>query len=358
LIVVGQDMDEPGAGLRLGDLAERAGVELRGDPDLRVDRVATLEQAGPGAVAFLTSGRYRRYLKATTATAVVLSPDDLGDCPTAALVTANPHLAFARIAGYLNPPAALSAGIHTTAFVHPEAVLDDGVAVGPQAVVMRGAKLGARVQVAAGGFVGEGAEIGADSQLGVNVTVAERVVVGQRAVLHPGAVLGSDGFGFANDRGSWVKVPQLGSVRIGDDVEIGANTTIDRGALGDTVIEDGVKLDNLVHIAHNVRIGAHTVMAACCGVAGSTSIGKHCAFAGMVGIAGHLTITDGVVVTGMTTVTRSISEPGTYSGGTQMAPNQVWRKSAVRFNQLDDMYRRLRELESEVAELRAQQTKE
>lgn len=355
---MGQDIAEPGAGLRLGDLAQRLGVELRGDPDAWVDHVATLEEAGPGAVAFLNSGRYRRYLAVTKATAVVLSPDESADCPTAALVTDNPHLAFARIAAHLNPPPVPEAGVHPSAFVHPKAVLGEGVAVGPQAVVMAGAKLGPRVQISAGAFVGEGVEIGADSQVGVNATLADRVVVGQRAVLHAGAVLGSDGFGFAHDHGSWIKVPQLGSVRVGDDVEIGANTTIDRGALGDTVIEDGVKLDNLVHIAHNVRIGAHTVMAACCGVAGSTTIGKHCAFAGKVGVAGHITITDGVIVTGMTTVTRSISEPGTYSGGTQMAPNKVWRKSAVRFNQLDEMYRRLRELESELAELKAQQTKE
>lgn len=345
-------------GLRLGELAQRIGAELRGDAELRVARVASLDEAGPGSVAFLNDPRYRRYLPHTLATAVILPADQAQDCAVAALITANPYLAFARAAALLHPAPAPEPTIHPSAVVDPTAALGAGVSVGPAAVVSAGVVVGEGSALAAGAYLGPEAKIGRDCRVGVNVVIGDRVAVGDRAIIHGGTVIGSDGFGFANDRGRWVKVPQLGTVRIGDDVEIGANVAIDRGALGDTVIEDGVKLDNLVHIAHNCHIGAHTVIAAAVGMAGSTVIGKHCAVAGMAGFAGHISIADGVTIMGMTAVTHSIKEPGMYSSGTQIAPSQKWRKNAVRFNQLDEMYRRLRELEAELAELKAKKSSE
>ena len=346
------------AGVRLAELAQWAGVELRGDPDARVDRVATLEGAGPGAVTFLANPRYRRYLGATQATAVVLHPDEAEHCPVAALLSTNPYLSFARIAAYLNPPPAVEPGVHPAAWVHPDAVLDEGVSVDAQAAVHAGARIGAGTRVGSGTVVEAGAVIGRDCRIAANVTIGTGVVVGDRVVIHAGAVLGADGFGFANDKGRWVKVPQIGSVRIGDDVEIGACTCIDRGALGDTVVEEGVKLDNQIQVGHNVRIGAHTAIAAATAIAGSTTIGKRCTIGGAVAMAGHLTIVDGAVITGMTAVSRSITEPGIYSSGTQMVDNHTWRKSAVRFNHLDEMYRRLRELETELAAVKAQLKKD
>ena len=342
----------------LGDLANQLGVELHGDPQASVDHVAPLDRAGPGAIAFLSSPRYRPHLLTTRATAVVLAPEHVPECPAASLITKNPYLAFARAASLLHPMARPAAGVHPTAFVDSAASLAEDVSVGPQAVVLAGARIGAGTILAAAAHVGVDAEVGAGSMIGVNAVIGDRVVVGQRAIVHAGAVLGSDGFGFANDRGAWVKVPQLGTVRIGDDVEIGANTSIDRGALGDTVIEDGVKLDNLIHIAHNCRVGAQTAIAAGVGIAGSTTIGKRCVIAGMAGLTGHISIADGVTIMGMTTVSHSIKEPGAYSSGTQMAPSQKWRKNAVRFNRLDEMYRRLSELEAELAELKANKSSE
>ncbi len=346
------------AGFRLGDLAQWAGVELRGDPEIRVTGVATIEGAGPRDVTFLANPRYRRFLASTRAAAVVLHPDEADGCPTAALLSTNPYLLFARIVAYMCPPPATEPGVHPTAWVDPTASLGEGVSIGPQAVIHRGARIGAGTSIGSGAVVEADAAIGRDCRIGTNVTIGARVVIGDRVVIHPGAVLGADGFGFANDNGRWVKVPQVGGVRIGDDVEIGANTTIDRGALGDTVVEEGVKLDNQIQIGHNVRIGAHTAIAGATAIAGSTTIGKRCTIAGAVGFAGHLHIADGTVITGMTAVSRSINKAGIYSSGTQMVDNHTWRKSAVRFNQLDEMYRRLRELETELADLKAQLNKD
>ncbi len=345
--------------LTLGELAQWAGAELHGDPHAVVTRVATLGEAGPGSVSFFANARYRGQLKATRATAVVVAPDAVGDCPVAALVAKNPYLIFARITRRLNPEAVPAPGVAGSAVVHPDAKLGENVSIGECAVIDHGAQLGDRVRIGAGAYIGPGARIGDDSRIGARVVVADGVIIGARAVIHPGAVLGADGFGFANNSGRWEKVPQIGTVRLGDDVDIGANTTIDRGALGDTVIGDGVKIDNLVQVAHNVQIGAHTAIAGCVGISGSSKIGKHCMIGGGVGLAGHLEIADGVTVTGMTLVSRSIREPGSvYSGGMHMAPAPAWRKNAVRFGQLDDMYRRLRELERELAALKGADGKE
>ena len=334
----------------LGELARRAGAELRGDPERVIDGVATLQSGRPGAISFLANPRYRRYLADTRAEAVILGAEDAEHCPVPALVSGNPYATYAKVAALLHPPEGQRRGVHPSAVVCGGCRIDPSAWVGPNAVIECGAVVGPGVQVGPGCVVGEGATIGPDSRLLANVTVCHGAVIGARALIHPGVVIGSDGFGIANEGGAWTKVPQLGCVRIGDDVEIGANTTIDRGALEDTVIEDGVKLDNQIQVAHNVRIGAHTAIAGCTGIAGSARIGSRCTIGGGVGIVGHLEIADNVHITGMSLVTRSISEPGVYSSGTPLQRNDIWHKNFVRFKQLDDMARRLRALEKALAQ--------
>lgn len=320
----------------LGELAVRFGLELHGDPEQRVARVATLAQAGPGTLSFLANPRYRRALPATRASAVVLAPADLAACPVAALVGENPYLAYARIATLLYPEPPLEPGVHPTAIVAPRARIAPSAAVGPLSVVEDEVEIGERVHVGAGSIVLKGARIGADTRLVARVTLYPGVEIGARCLLHAGAVVGSDGFGFAPDRGTWVKVPQVGSVRIGDDVEVGANTTIDRGAIGDTVIEHGVKLDNQIQVAHNVVIGEHTAVAGCTGISGSTTIGKRCMIGGMVGFAGHLTIADDVVITGYSLVSASIREAGSYSSGMPTVPTRAWRRMVAHLRRYGD----------------------
>lgn len=346
------EMTDP-QGSSLAELAECIGARLEGDGSIRILRVASLQDARSDSLSFLATSRQRRYLAQTRAGAVILREQDRNAAPGPVLVCDNPHLAFARAAQHLTTPPRLDKGIHPTAWVHPEVILEEGVAIGPHVSVEAGAYLARRVRVGAGCVIGEAVEIGEDSQLMAHVTIYPKAVLGRRVIVHSGAVLGCDGFGYANDGGRWVKVPQLGRVIIGDDVEIGANTAVDRGALGDTVIEQGVKLDNLVQIAHNVRVGAHTAMAGCSAISGSTRVGRYCSIAGGVGLAGHLRITDGTQVTGMSMVTHDIREPGSYSSGTQMAPTRSWRRNAVRFNQLEEMARRLRRLERQLIELQA-----
>jgi UDP-3-O-[3-hydroxymyristoyl] glucosamine N-acyltransferase len=334
-----------GSGVTLGELAALTGGRVEGDPDTRILRAATLETAEPGCIAFLANSRYRRFLSSTGASAVVLAEADADAARQPALVHTNPYLAFARIVGRLQPPPADPPGVHPGAVVAEGVVLGVGVSIAPGVVLETGAVLGDGVVVGAGSVVGAGCVIGAHSRLAPNVTLYPGCRIGERAIVHAGAVIGSDGFGFASDAGAWVKVPQIGRVVIGDDVEIGANTTIDRGSLDDTVIEDGVKIDNLVQIAHNVRIGAHTAIAGCCGIAGSARIGRHCTLAGGVGVAGHLQIADHAVITAYSWVTSDIRRAGVYSSGTPLSANRSWRRNAARFNQLDDMARRLRALE-------------
>ena len=337
-----------GAGYTLAELASRCGGEVRGDGGVRVDGVATLQNGRPGAIAFLANPHYKRYLAATKASAVILAPGDATECRVAALVTKNPYLLYARIAALLAPQSAPKGGVHSTAVVEQGAEIAADAWVGPGAVVEAGAKVGKRAYIGPNCVLMHGAQVGEDSRLSASVTLCQSVIIGKRALLHPGVVIGADGFGIAPDSDGWVKVPQLGSVRIGDDVEIGACTTVDRGALEDTVIEDGVKLDNQIQVAHNVRIGAHTAIAGCTAIAGSTVIGRRCMIAGGVGIAGHLEISDGVTVTAMTLVTRSITEPGVYSGSLPMDKQQQWRKNSARFRQLDALARRLAELEKKL----------
>jgi UDP-3-O-[3-hydroxymyristoyl] glucosamine N-acyltransferase len=276
---------------------------------------------------------------------VVLSASAADACPVAALVTKNPHATFARIAAWLYPEPPAAPGVHATAVVHPTAQVDPSASVGPHACIGARVSVGARCVVGPHCVLEDDVALREDVRLVARVVVCRAVRIGARTVVHPGAVIGSDGFGYANDAGSWVKVPQVGSVEIGADVEIGANTTIDRGAIGDTVIGDGVKLDNQIQIGHNVRIGAHTAMAACVGVSGSTTIGQRCMIAGAVGIVGHLTICDDVVVTGFTMVSSSITEPGMYSSGLPAEKTSDWRRIVARLKRIDSLASRLRELE-------------
>jgi UDP-3-O-[3-hydroxymyristoyl] glucosamine N-acyltransferase len=289
----------------LGELAVRFGLTLRGDPSLTVARVATLHHAGAGAVSFLANARYRRQLESTRATAVLVAEADAEACPVAALIDPNPYLAYARIAALLHPAAAVQPG------VHPSAVIDPGATVPASAT------------------------LGEDSRLMARVTLYPRTRIGRRCILHAGVVIGADGFGFAPDSGGWLKVPQVGGVRIGDDVEVGANTTIDCGAIEDTVIEDGVKLDNQIQVGHNVSIGAHTAIAGCTGISGSTTIGRRCMIGGMVGIAGHLSIADDVIVTGVSLVSASIRAPGSYSSGMPAVETRKWRRMVALLRRLD-----------------------
>lgn len=334
------------AGRRLAELAASVGGELRGNGDKRIRGVATLERAGAQDISFLANARYRKQLRTTAAGAVIVAPPNAEECQVDAIIARDPYVAFARVAALLNPPPPFEPGVHPSAVVHPSAHLAAGVHVGAHAVIGQDVEIGEGTFIGPGCVIEQNVRVGSGGRLVARVTLCHGTQIGARALMHPGAVIGSDGFGHANDGGRWIKVPQLGRVIIGDDVEIGANTTIDRGALEDTRIEDGVRLDNLIQVAHNVVIGAHTAIAACTGIAGSTKIGRHCAIGGGVGIVGHLELADGVQVTAMTLITHSIRKPGVYSSGVPFQENHLWQKNCVRFKHLDEMARRLKSLET------------
>jgi UDP-3-O-[3-hydroxymyristoyl] glucosamine N-acyltransferase len=336
--------------LTLGELAVRFGCTLVGDPDRSVAHVGTIEAADGDSLTFLAQPRLRRFLSSTRAGAVVLDPKLAAECPVPALLSTNPYATYARMAAVLHPPVLHEPGIHASACVDPAASVDPTAWVGPKVVIEAHAQIGARVSIGPGCVVMQQAQIGADSRLCANVTLCAQVVVGERCIIQPGAVIGGDGFGFAKDRGQWVKIPQVGSVRLGNDVEIGANTSIDRGAIEDTVIGDDVKLDNLIQIGHNVVIGAHTAIAGCTGISGSARIGQRCLIGGQVGIAGQLTICDDVVVMGTSFVSNSIRKPGVYSSGLPVEEAARFRKNAARFYQLDELARTVRQLQRAGAE--------
>ena len=320
------------------ELAQRFGLALRG-PDRDVAGVGTLADAAPHQLGFLANPRYRAQLAETQAGVVVLREDDANAFAGTALVARDPYAAFARISALFERLPARKPGIHPSAAVDSSAVISPGAHIGPFT------SIGARTTIGAGAVVGPGCVIGDDCELGegcelqARVTLLTRVRLGKRVRILPGAVLGAAGFGLAMEHGRWLNVPQLGGVVVGDDCEIGANTTIDRGALGDTVLEEDVRLDNQIQVGHNVRIGAHTAMAGCSAVAGSARIGRYCLVGGGAGILGHLEVCDRVVITAMSLVTHSIREPGEYSSGTPLMDNRSWRKSAARFKQLDRMAR-------------------
>ena len=332
--------------LTLGMLVEKIGGELQnGVSACEVTSVATLQNAGDADISFLTNKSYRKYLRTTRAAAVILGAEFADECPVAAIISDNPYVAYARAAALLAPVTPSRTGIHPTASVGAHCQIDETAWVGPHCIVEDNAIIHAGVQLAGGCFIGSDSVIGVNSHLSANVVVCHGVNIGARVTIAPGVVIGSDGFGLANENGQWVNVPQLGSVRIGDDVDIGANTTIDRGALEDTVIETGVRLDNQIQVAHNVHIGAHTAIAGCVGISGSAHIGKHCMIGGGAGIVGHLEIADHVIITGMTMVTRSITEAGVYSSGVPAQENETWNRNYARFKQLDRLARKVQKLE-------------
>lgn len=328
-------------------LAERFALALHGDGSVVVERIATLAHAGAGDLAFLANPKYRAQLAGSGAGIVVMRSNDAADYAGTALVADDPYVAFARIAALFDPPAPPAAGIHSSAVVDATAGVDASAEVGPFVVIGARSHVGAGVVIGPGCVIGEDCVIGAGSRLVARVTLVRRVRLGARVLVHPGAVLGADGFGLAMDAGRWIKVPQQGGVAIGDDCEIGANTTIDRGAIEDTVLEEDVRLDNQIQIGHNVRIGAHTAMAGCSAVAGSATIGRYCLVGGGAGILGHLSVCDHVVVNAMSLVTRSIDAPGEYSSGTPLMDSRSWRRSAARFRQLDALARQLQRHDKE-----------
>ncbi len=331
--------------IALGDLAKRLGVSLAGQGDVIVDRIAPLDNATAGGLSFLGDAKMQVWLDRTGASAVILREADAAACPVPCLIDDNPYLTFVRAAQILHPPATVIGGRHPAAVVAETASVDPSAWIGPTAVIEDDVVIGSGAFIGPGCVVGCGSHIGADSRLVARVTLCEGTRTGERVLIHPGAVIGREGFGFAKDGRRWVRMPQIGRVILGNDVEIGANTTVDRGAIEDTVIEDGAKLDNLIQIGHNCHIGENTAMAACSGICGLTGIGADCTIAGAVGMAGHLEITDNVHFTGMAMVTRSVSQPGSYSSGIPAMPSADWRRGVVRFRQLDEMARRLKRLE-------------
>jgi UDP-3-O-[3-hydroxymyristoyl] glucosamine N-acyltransferase len=340
--------------MTLGEIAAATGAELRGDAGRVVTRVQTLAEADGQAVSFLANPRYRKFLENTSAAAVVLGAEHADDCPVDCLVSDNPYLTHARVLALLHPAPAAVPGIH------PSATVSSGVVIDPTAEIAAGCFVGRGVEIGSGVIIGpncvllDNVSIGADSRLVASVTLGEGTRLGERCLIHPGAVIGADGFGLANDDGAWVKVAQIGHVLIGDEVEVGSCSSIDRGAIGDTVIADGVKIDSQVHVAHNVRIGRHTALAGCAAVAGSSSIGEFCTIAGAAGITGHVQLADHVHISGATAVTRSIDQAGVYTGTVPAMEHSVWLKNFARLRHLDDMVRKVKKLEKQLAALQAQ----
>lgn len=329
----------------LSELAQRFELPSHGDPATTVSGVCGLSPGKPGALSFLSNPKLRGELTTTAAAIVIVRPKDVEALRGAGLVAADPYLAYARIATLFDPEHEFEPGIAPTAVISDTVTLGSGCAVGAGAVIEGGAVLGDGVAIGPGCVIGRDARIGSGSRLSARVTVGPRVVLGARCHCQPGAVIGSRGFGNARSPDGWEAVPQLGTVVVGDDVEIGANTCIDRGAIDDTVIEDGVRLDNLIQIAHNCRIGAHTAIAACTGIAGSTRIGQRCMIGGAVGISGHIDIADDVVLLGRAMVTNSIRERGVYGSGLPLGEAREWRRTVARIRRLGRFDERLRTLE-------------
>lgn len=345
---------------RLGDLVKSLGGELIGDPDVVITGIAPLEAAGDAHITFLSNTKLRSQAAATRAAALILAPSEVDairpNFHGAFVLTDNPYAYYAHAAQYFVAQVAESIlpGIHPTAVVDGSAQIAASASIGPYVVVEAGAHVEDRCVIGAGSFIGKNARIGEQTLFHPNVTFLSDCHIGARGIVQSGAVIGGDGFGFANQRGQWIKIPQTGGVRIGDDVEIGAGTTIDRGALEHTLIENGVKLDNQIQIAHNCIIGENTAMAGCVGVAGSAKIGRHCTFGGAAMVLGHLTIADNVHVSSGSLVSRSIHEAGQYTGFYPLAKNSDWEKTAAVVRQLDGLRDRVRELEKLVRELTAQ----
>lgn len=336
----------------LGELAEHVSGKVKGDASCVIESVATLQNADETQITFLTNPSYRNQLSATKAAAVILSAADAEYCPVNSIITENPYAAYAKVSTLISPAEIYPKGIDSSAHIATDALISESASIAAGVVIESGVHIADFVRIGPGCVIQRNSKVGNNSTLTANVTIAHDCEMGERNLIHPGVVIGADGFGHAIDNGNWIKVPQLGRVVIGDDVEIGANTTIDRGAIEDTVIEDNVRIDNQIQIAHNVKIGTHTAIAASSAIAGSTKIGKHCRIAGMVGIVGHIEIADNVTITGKSMVSHSIKEAGVYSSGTPIEPNKQWRKNTVRFKHLNDMSKRLSALEKQLSSIK------
>lgn len=332
----------------LAELAQYIDAELVGDPNHHVSAFASLQSAQAHDISFIASPAYARYLATSGAGAVILNHEQATLFAGNKLVVANPYVGYARLTRLFDHSRTEVAGVHPSAVIGDGVMLGENVSIAPHAVVGRGVSLGDGVVVGPGTVIGEDTIIGNNTRLMANVTIYHGISIGSDCIIHSGSVIGADGFGFAPNGKEWIKIHQLGSVIIGNRVEIGACSTVDRGALGNTVLDDGVIIDNLVHIAHNVRLGKNCAMAATSAIAGSTTVGENCTFAGGVGVVGHIDIGDNIHFTGMTMVSSSLSEPGSYSSGTPISTTKEWRKNAVRFRQLDAIAARLSRLEKDV----------
>ncbi len=339
---------------RLADIVARFGGQVQGDADTRVQQIGTLEKAGAGQIAFLANAKYRSQLEGSKASAVILSKADADATALPRIVCDNPYSYFARLSAFLNPLRDYAPGIHSSAVIGRGAQISPQAHIGPQVTVGEGAVIGAGTVVMAGCVIGDNTTLGEGVRLYPRVTVYHDCVIGNHVILQSGAVIGSDGFGMAWESGRWLKIPQIGRVLIGDHVEVGANTTIDRGALDDTVIEEDVKLDNQIQVAHNVHIGAHTAIAGCVGIAGSTTIGKYCRIGGSAGIIGHLQIADNVEIGSFTLVSKSIPEAGSYAGVYPFSKNDEWRSNAVHLRHLGELAKRVKALEKEIELLKGE----
>ena len=329
----------------LADIAKKIGAVVKGDGQCEISSIATLADATSGQIAFLANSKYSAQLASTKASAIIVTQSEADKCQSNALIMDNPYMGYALVAQLLDTTPKPANQIHASAVIADDVIIGKGVTIGANAVIEAGVNLADGVSIGAGSFIGIAAQIGVNATIWSNVSIYHGVVIGEQCSVHANTVIGADGFGYANNKGSWVKIPQLGTVIIEDNVEIGASTTIDRGALGNTIIKSGVILDNQIQIAHNVIIGENTAIAACSVIAGSTEIGKNCVIAGLVGINGHINIADGCVFSGMTMVTKSISESGVYSSGMPCQPNKDWHKSNARIRKLESLTKRISALE-------------
>ena len=334
-------------GLTLAQIAEEINGRVIGDATYEVSSVGTLSNAESSQLSFLSNSKYKKFLKQSQAGAIIVSKDMSEYVVTNAIEVDDPYVAYAKAASLLHPVKKLSAAIHPSAAIDPSAEIGSNVSIGAHVVIEPGVIIKDNVTIGPGCVIEHDVILRKGVTLRPNVTLCFGVDIGERTIIHPGVVIGADGFGIANDNGHWIKVPQVGSVKIGSDVEIGANTTIDRGAIEDTIIADGVKLDNQIQIGHNVTIGKHSVIAGCTGIAGSTSIGEYCAIGGGTGMAGHINIANGVQLTGMSMVTKSINEAGVYSSGIPVEPTKQWHKNVIRYRQMDKLFDRVKQLEEQ-----------
>ncbi|EKD73231.1 MAG: hypothetical protein ACD_45C00395G0002 [uncultured bacterium] len=336
----------------LADLVQGLDVIVQGNPNCRIQGVCTIQDGQPGCITFLTNPLYKKYLSSTQASAVVATAEDAVECQANVLICKDPYYIYAKIAAFFDDKPQDSPGIHPSAVIGQNCQIDLKASVGANCVIEDNVKLAAWAMIGPGCVVGACSEIGEGSRLEANVTLYHKVIIGKNVLIASGTVIGSDGFGIAKHKGVWHKVPQLGGVIIEDNVEIGANCTIDRGAINDTVIEQGAKLDNLIQLGHNVRIGKHTAIAGCVGVAGSTTIGSNCLVGGQSGFVGHITVADNVVITGGTEVSKSVRDPGIYSSGIGgLVTNSEWRKNAARVHRLGHLIQRVKALELALEEL-------